>query len=78
MIAKTERSIHLSGEKVGSICVREVKVKQSPRGEATLEFGKEFWRVYWGLVGWGVDSAIPPHMPDEPFSYGKLSVISSS
>ena len=68
MIAKAgrmERHIHLSGEKVAAICVREVKVKQSSRGEATLEFGNHFWRVYWGLVDREAESAIPPRSPYE-------------
>ena len=57
------RCIFLPGEKVAAICVREVRAVQSPNGEANLEFGKEFWRVYWGLVDKEEESAPQPRSP---------------
>ena len=50
----------LTRRKVAAICVREVRAVQYPNGEANLEFGKEFWRVYWGLVDKEEESAAPP------------------
>ena len=48
--------MHLPGERVAAICVREVKVVQSFNGQDDLSYGKEFWRVYWGLVDKEPDS----------------------
>ena len=45
-----KKLIKFPGEMISAICLREVKVVQSPDGEATLGFGNAFWRVYWGLV----------------------------
>ena len=55
--------LYLPGENVAAIGVREVRVVQSPNGEANLEFGNEFWRVYWGLVDKEGGIAAPPPSP---------------
>ena len=57
LVASAPR-MFLDGEVVAAICVREVTVVQPPDGEATLEFGDEFWRIYWGLVDKEAESII--------------------
>ena len=49
-LRRVEKYVEFPGEMISAICLREVKVVQSSDGEATLEFGNDFWRVYWGIV----------------------------
>ena len=55
----------LPGELVTAICVKRVNAVRGPDGEATLEFGKSFWRVYWGLVD-KADQSIPEELVRMP------------